>query len=112
LKVIHFKPMAKRINIVLPEDMVRAIDRIAWPGQRSRFIQRAVRHYVATASPEALHERLKAAALRDRDLDLEIGRDWFAVDQEQWRQLDTHEKRAMTASPKGAKSTSRRSIRQ
>jgi hypothetical protein len=36
--------------------------------------------------PESLQERLKQAALRDRDLDLEIANDWFAVDQEQ-RQL-------------------------
>jgi len=76
--------MAKRINVILPEDTLRAIDRLAGPGQRSRFIQRAVQHYVTTASPESLRERLKTAALRDRDLDLEVAQDWFAVDQEHW----------------------------
>src|SRR3954451_9599390 len=63
--------MAKRINVILPEATVKTIDRLSRPGQRSRFIQRAVQHYVATASPEALQERLKHAALRDHDLDLE-----------------------------------------
>jgi metal-responsive CopG/Arc/MetJ family transcriptional regulator len=68
--------MTKRINVILPEDTVRTIDRMARPGQRSRFIQYAVQHYVATASPEALQERLKRAAIRDRDLTLEICDFW------------------------------------
>jgi CopG family transcriptional regulator/antitoxin EndoAI len=103
--------MTKRINVILPEDTVRTIDRMARPGQRSRFIQYAVQHYVETASPEALQERLKQAAIRDRDLTLEIANDWFAVDQEQWQRQDTQEKQGAPATRKGAKSTSRRSTR-
>jgi hypothetical protein len=103
--------MATRINVILPEDTVQAIDRVTRPGQRSRFIDRAVRHYFATASPQALRERLKQAAIRDRDLDLEMARDWFAVDQEQWLQLDAHEERATPGSRREVKSTSRRSTR-
>ena len=103
--------MAKRINVILPEDTVRAIDRNTRPGERSRFIQRAVQHFFATASPQALQERLKQAAIRDRDLDLGITQDWLAVDQEQWQQLDAHEQRATPASRREAKSTSRRSTR-
>ena len=105
--------MAKRINVILPEATVKTIDRLSRPGQRSRFIQRAVQHYVATASPEALQERLKHAALRDHDLDLEIANDWFAVDEEQWQRIDKEEKRQPAApGPREAKSTSRRSPRQ
>jgi CopG family transcriptional regulator/antitoxin EndoAI len=103
--------MAKRINVILPEATVRTIDRLSRPGQRSRFIERAVQHYVATASPEALQERLKQAALRDRDLNLEIANDWFAVDQEQWQKLDNEEKLQASTGRKEAKSTSRRSTR-
>ena len=104
--------MTKRINIILPEDTIGTIDRLSRPGQRSRFIHRAVEHYVATASPEALYERLKQAAIRDRDLDLEISHDWSAVDQEQWQQLNTQEKPKRPIGRKGAKSTSLRSTRQ
>lgn len=104
--------MTKRINVILPEETIRVIDRLARPGQRSRFIHRAVEHYVATASPEALRERLKQAAIRDRDLDAEISHDWFAVDHEQWRQLDTQEKPRGPIGRKEAKSTSPRSTRQ
>jgi hypothetical protein len=103
--------MAKRINIILPEDTIRTIDRLSRPGQRSRFIHRAVEHYVATASSEALYERLKQAAIRDRDLDLETYHDWSAVDQEQWQQLDTQENQPKPTGRKGAQSTSLRSTR-
>ncbi|MGA3040254.1 MAG: hypothetical protein ABSF54_05605 [Bryobacteraceae bacterium] len=102
--------MAKRINVILPEATVRTLNRLARPGQRSRFIERAVQHYVTTASAEALQERLKQAALRDRDLDQEIAGDWFAVDQEQWQKLDEQERQA-TVGRKEVKSTSRRSTR-
>jgi hypothetical protein len=104
--------MAKRINVILPESTVRTIDRLSRPRQRSSFIDRAVQHYVATASPEALQERLKQAALRDHDLDLEIASDWFDVDQEEWRKLENQEKPKAAAGHEEAKSTSRRSIRQ
>jgi CopG family transcriptional regulator/antitoxin EndoAI len=97
--------MAKRINVILPEATVRTIDRLSRPGQRSRFIERAVQHYVATASPEALQERLKLAAIRDNDLDLKVASDWFSVDLEQWQKLDKQETRRRTIGRKEAKST-------
>jgi len=104
--------MAKRINVILPEATIRVIDRLSRPGRRSRFIDRAVKHYVTTASPEALEERLKQAAIRDRDLDAEIANDWFAVDREQWQKLEDQEKPPAKAGQKEARSTSRRSTRQ
>ena len=106
--------MARRINVILPEDTLRTIDRIVKPGGRSRFIHRAIQHYVKTASPEALREQLKQAALRDRDIDLEVAEDWFAVDQEQWQRLDQEEtpaKSSRSAIRREVESTSRRSTR-
>ena len=97
--------MAKRINVILPEATVHTIDRLSRPGQRSRFIERAVQHYLTTASPEALQERLRQAALRDRDLDLEIASDWFAVDREQWQKLENQENRQSPSGREEAKST-------
>jgi CopG family transcriptional regulator / antitoxin EndoAI len=111
MPVLSPNSMTKRLNIVLPETTVKTIDRLARPGERSRFIDKAVLHYVATSSPEALHERLKAACIRDRDLSLEIANDWYAVDQEQWQRLEKQEKQATASNRKGAKSTSRRSTR-
>jgi hypothetical protein len=97
----------KRINIVLPEATIRTIDRMAVPGERSRFIDQAVRHYVANQSAEALRTRLEQATVRDRDLDREIAADWFAVDQEIWHRLDRKE----SATRGAEKSTSSRSTR-
>ena len=57
----------------------------------------------------ALQQRLKHAALRDRDLDFEIAKDWFTVDQKQWQKLDTRERQQGKAGLRGGKSTSRRS---
>ena len=97
----------KRINIVLPEATIRTIDRMAVPGERSRFIDQAVRHYVANQSAEALRTRLEQATVRDRDLDREIAADWFAVDQEIWHRLYRKE----SATRGAEKSTSSRSTR-
>ena len=103
--------MSKRINIVLPEDTVRTIDRLAPPGERSRFINQAVQHFVTHRSTEAVRTQLEKAAVRDQDLDLEIAQEWFAVDQESWQKLDQEEQRPSKPARSAAKSTSRRSTR-
>jgi len=103
--------MSKRINIMLPETTVTTIDRLAKPGQRSRFIDRAVQHYVATQSQEALRTRLEQAAVRDRDLDSQGAEEWFAVDQQAWQKLDKPEQPTSKAPRSAAKSTSSRSTR-
>jgi metal-responsive CopG/Arc/MetJ family transcriptional regulator len=96
--------MSKRINIVLPEATVKTLDRLAGPGQRSRLINQAVEHFVATRSTEALRAQMEATAVRDRDLDRQVAAEWFDVDQETWQQLEKPAKRTRAA----AKSTLRR----
>ena len=39
-------PMTKRINIILPETTIGVLNRLTTTGNRSRFIDRAVLHYV------------------------------------------------------------------
>ena len=101
--------MRKRINIVLPEATVHTIDHLAKPGERSRFINQAVQHFVMHRSSEALRAKLERAVVRDQDLDREIAADWFAVDNEAWQRLDEQRKKASARSAE--KSTSQRSIR-
>jgi metal-responsive CopG/Arc/MetJ family transcriptional regulator len=103
--------MRKRINIVLPETTIEAIDRMASHGQRSEFINEAVKHFVSHHSQEAMRTQLEAAVIRDRDLDREIAADWFSVDAEAWRRLDIQEEKKRII-PNVAKFTSRRSTRQ
>lgn len=102
--------MSRRLNIILPETTVKTIDRLARPGERSRFIDKAVRHYVSHQSDEALRARMEQTAIRDQDLDRQVAEDWFAVDHEAWQQLDeTKPSPAKKITPGVAKSTSRRS---
>ena len=103
--------MSKRINIVLPETTIRTIDRMVRPGERSRFINQAVQHFVANRSMESLRAQLERAAFRDQDLDREVAADWFAVDHETCQQLDEPKQRRKPATRGEEKSTSRRSIR-
>jgi CopG family transcriptional regulator / antitoxin EndoAI len=110
-EIINLIPMSKRINIVLPETTIQTIDRMVKPGQRSRFINQAVEHFVANRSTEALRAQLERAAVRDQDLDREVAADWFAVDQESWQRLNTAEQQQKPAIRDGEKSTSRRSTR-
>lgn len=96
--------MGKRINIVLPQETIRILARVTKPGERSRFIDAAVRHYMDHQTTEALRARLEQAAIRDGDLDREIAEDWAIVDREPWIQFEEPTRGA-------AKSTSRRSTR-
>jgi CopG family transcriptional regulator/antitoxin EndoAI len=102
--------MSKRVNIVLPDETLKVLDRVAGKGDRSRFISEAVLHYVRTRSAGNLRKRLKQGALANAELDLEIAEEWFPVEQEAWQNLDREERAAKT-SRGAAKSTSRRSIR-
>ena len=98
--------MAKRINVILDEETAEAIRRAAKPGERSRFINRAVQYYSATQGPDALRNRLKQAALRDGDLAEEVARDWRAVDRKSWQALSRGERTAKRSTRGAEKSTS------
>ncbi len=103
--------MNRRINIVLPEGTIRTIDRMVKPGERSRFINNAVQHFVANRSSEALRARLEETTIRDRDLERETAAEWAAVDYESWQRIDEPEPARKPITPSGAKSTSQRSNR-
>jgi CopG family transcriptional regulator/antitoxin EndoAI len=102
--------MGKRINIMLPDQTVRVLDRVAARGNRSRFISEAVLHYVKTQSTANLRERLKAGALANSRLDLEIAEEWFPVEQEAWQRLEREERASKSPRAEG-RSISRRSTR-
>lgn len=78
-------PLHRRINITLPEETIRLIDRVARKGDRSHLISEAVRHYVASLGKARLRRLLKEGALRHAERDLTIAEDWSSLDAEQWR---------------------------
>jgi len=85
--------MIKRINIVLPEETVKVLDRLAPKGNRSRFISKAVMHYVRTHSRENIRERLKEEALANADRDLKMAAEWFPLEEEAWQKAQRSGKR-------------------
>jgi CopG family transcriptional regulator/antitoxin EndoAI len=54
--------MTKRINIILPEKTINVIDRVTPKGTRSRFIERAVLHYIETRGKQTLRDVLERRA--------------------------------------------------
>ncbi|MBI3679357.1 MAG: hypothetical protein HY235_03055 [Acidobacteria bacterium] len=85
--------MTKRINIVLPETTLHTIDRLTPAGGRSRFIDRAVLHYVKTRTTENLRERLKQEALANAQRDLAMAEEWFPLEEEAWQLANRKPKR-------------------
>ena len=77
--------MTKRINIVLPVEIIKALDRAAPKGNRSRLISAAVLHYLECKAKDNLAKRLKEGALAHAQRDLEIAQEWFSLDEEVWQ---------------------------
>lgn len=74
--------MSKRINIILPDKTVAVLDRITTKGNRSRFIDRAVRRLIETEGKGNLRARLKEEAIATADRDLAIAAEWFPLEEE------------------------------
>jgi CopG family transcriptional regulator / antitoxin EndoAI len=77
--------MHKRINITLPEETVTLIDEVAHDGNRSSFIDTAVKHYIETVSKDNLRKRLKEGAIVRAARDRAIASEWFSIDEEAWQ---------------------------
>ena len=77
--------MTKRINVVLPVETIKVLDRVAPKGSRSRFISRAVLHYVETQGKKSLREQLKAGYLANAGENLKIAAEWFPLEEEAWQ---------------------------
>lgn len=85
--------MNKRINVVLPVETIKVLDRVAPRGNRSRLISEAVLYYVESRAKSNLAERLKAGALANAKRDLEIVQEWFSLDEEAWQRTKPAPKR-------------------
>lgn len=77
--------MHKRVNVTLPEETIRLIDRSANHGNRSRFIDEAVKYFVREHGRTRLRRLLEEGAERGAARDLAIAEAWFPVDKDAWR---------------------------
>jgi CopG family transcriptional regulator/antitoxin EndoAI len=71
----------RRINITLPEETVRLIDRVAKKGDRSFLISEAVQRYVASVGKARLRRLLKEGSLRNAERDLQLAQEWCSLDE-------------------------------
>jgi CopG family transcriptional regulator/antitoxin EndoAI len=74
--------MNKRINVILPEQTLTVLDRIAKKGDRSRIISEAVLHYVHNRAKQRLKEQLKAGYQANAQENIEIAMEWFPLEEE------------------------------
>ena len=74
----------QRVNITLPRETLRLLDRVAKKGNRSRLIDQAVRFYIEQVGRDNLRRQLKAGALEHAQRDLELAEEWFALEEEVW----------------------------
>jgi len=64
--------MNKRLNITLPEQTVRLMDRVAGKGRRSSLIDRAVRRYVQEETRANLRKQLAESYQANAQSDLQL----------------------------------------
>jgi CopG family transcriptional regulator / antitoxin EndoAI len=76
--------MHKRINISLPEETVRLLDRVAEKRDRSGLIDRAIKHYIERRRRANLRRQLKEGYQRRSGIDVRLAEEWFPLEQQVW----------------------------
>ena len=71
--------MNRRLNITLPEQTVRMLDRAVPRGQRSRLIDEAVTRFVKERGRANLRRQLALGATVRTERDREIAEEWFVL---------------------------------
>ena len=74
----------RRINVTLPEETVRLLDRVSEKGDRSRLINEAVRRHIAEVGRRNLRKCLKEGSLRRAERDRRLAEEWFLLEEEAW----------------------------
>ena len=77
--------MHRRINVTLPEETVRLMDRVSERGDRSKLINEAVRRYIQEIGRANLRKRLREGYLSAAERDRRLSEDWFLLDEEAWQ---------------------------
>ena len=68
-----------------PEKTVELIDRVSKKGDRSRFINEAVKRYVREVGRAKIRKELKAAYLEGAERDRQLAEEWFFLEEEAWQ---------------------------
>jgi metal-responsive CopG/Arc/MetJ family transcriptional regulator len=99
----------KRINISLPEPLLRLLDDVAPKNRRSQFIAQAVEEHIAALRRHELRERLKAGYLANAKADRQLAEEWATVEQEAYDyDVEGEMEKMMTSSMTTAESGNQR----
>jgi CopG family transcriptional regulator/antitoxin EndoAI len=79
---VRYPTAYRRINITLPEEALRLVDRVASKGDRSRFIAEAISHYAKVTNKATLRKRLREGAMRRAERDRALALEWFDLERE------------------------------
>lgn len=74
----------ERLNITLPRATVELLNRLTKKGNRSRFVDRAIRELALGRTRTRLRKLLVEEGRVNRDRDLGLAAEWAAVDAETW----------------------------
>jgi len=77
--------MSKRLNIVLRDETVAVLHRLAVRGSRSRFIDRAVRHYAEAQGWQSIRDQLRHGYGANAARDQALADAWQPLEEEAWR---------------------------
>lgn len=76
---------SKRVNIILPSQTIRLIERVVEKGERSRFIDEAIRFYIRKIGKANLRKQLREGAIKKAKRDLRLTEEWFFLENEVWQ---------------------------
>jgi CopG family transcriptional regulator/antitoxin EndoAI len=76
--------MHRRINVTLPEETVKLIDRVSAKGDRSRLIDHAIKRYITEVGRANLRKQLKEGALRRASRDRALAEEWALLEDASW----------------------------
>lgn len=74
----------KRINVTLPSSTVELLESVAGKGERSGFVDEAIRTAVSKRKRTTLREQLKEGAIVNAERDLAICREWSEIEDDLW----------------------------
>lgn len=77
--------MRVRVNVSLPEETLRLLDRAAGKGARSELINEAVVRYLANLGRNRLRWRLKEGAVARAERDRALATECLSGEDETWR---------------------------
>jgi CopG family transcriptional regulator/antitoxin EndoAI len=72
----------QRVDVTLPKETVRLLERIAKKGDRSRLVDQAIRYFAKEMSRGNLRKKLREGAMVNASRDLNLVEEWFPIDDE------------------------------